>query len=84
MSLETVARLIFPAIVVGAGIAFAFFKGLERGRENERDRCMYLVHSALMRKNSGTARWIGNAIHSGAPKLMPPAEFFGDDESEEQ
>jgi hypothetical protein len=79
---ETWAYLALLAIV------FAFYLlgrllGARAGRRRERMRCCRLCHSAFLHTGSGAARWLWNAIDSGADELMDEGEFFGPRRSDE-
>jgi hypothetical protein len=65
--------LFMGSLVVAYGM-FLFGKSI--GRRDERSRCHDLCHRAILKRWSGTTRWVMNAISSGGT-LMPAEEFFG-------
>lgn len=59
-----------------SGWLWGYFRGWRKGETKERDRCHTLCHQAVLRRWSGTTRWVMNAIASGERQLMDPDEFF--------
>ena len=68
------------ATIIGV-IVFFYVFGRHYGVEAERRRVESLCHQAILKRGSGSVRWVWNAIGSGRKELMPEKEFFGDQET---
>jgi hypothetical protein len=61
-------------------LCFAWWIGWHQGKASERMRAESLCHQAVVKRASGSVRWIWNAISSGQEELMQEKEFFGEGE----
>lgn len=66
---------VVAATIVGICVFYLF--GRAQGVEAERQRVESLCHQAVIKRGSGSVRWIMNAIASGAKELVPEEKFFG-------
>lgn len=71
------ATFIVTIIVV---VTFFYVIGRANGIGVERMRAESLCHQAILKRNSGSVKWVWNAVSSGRKELVPHAEFFVDDQ----
>ena len=68
--------LVFNAtLIVVAVLSYSF--GRNHGVVAERQRTESLCHQAVLKRCSGSVRWVWNAISSGKELLQSEAKFFG-------
>jgi hypothetical protein len=79
---ETWVYLVLLAIIVANYIAGRLV-GARAARKDERSRCCYLCHQAIIQNYSGSVRRVWNAIDSGADLPLSEDEFFGPRRSDE-
>lgn len=81
MNWDVFGLVVLIATIIGVVVFFYLF-GRSYGVEAERARIESLCSQALIKRGSGSVRWIMNAIGSGQKELMPEDAFFGKDKNE--
>lgn len=75
MNWDVFGLVVLIATIIGV-IVFFYLFGRSYGVEAERARIERLCHQAILKRASGSVRWVWNAVGSGAKDLAPEEEFF--------
>ena len=81
MNWDVLGLVVLIATIIGVVVFFYLF-GRAYGVEAERARIERLCHQAILKRASGSVKWVWNAVTSGQKQLMPEEEFFGKDKDE--
>ena len=81
MNGDVLGLVVLIATIIGVVVFFYLF-GRSYGVEAERARIGSLCHQAILKRGSGSVKWVWNAVTSGQKQLMPEEEFFGKDKDE--
>jgi hypothetical protein len=66
---------LLAATLVVVCVFYSF--GRAHGVGVERQRIESLCHQAVIKRASGSVRWVWNAVSSGQKELAPEEKFFG-------